>query len=547
MASEAKSSLVGWLWLALLASPLPLVIAYLFGLLAYSQYHYVPALVLAMAFLFASTWDRTISLPRGVFVWSLLASGSALVLVGCYFWSPWSATVGFVLISGAALRQCNSSKQTWGLLGLWPLTWLLLRLPMNLDTSVSSWLQRITARVSSFILDWIEIPHQLTGNVFHLPHGTLFVEEACSGIQSVFALFFCSVLWVVWKHRSFALLPIYVLAAMFGAGIMNVLRVTVICIAQERWQLDWAHGWRHDVLGYICLLIAIALLISSDRLLRIVFYPLPSSTDNLLVNPLRAGWNRVLATMSSNQPAINSEKSIVGAKEDKDAQRPSFITLAGVAVLILAMCIPEAVFGMKRWLAVPEIVKTEYWQPTEALLSKLDGVEVLSHETSTDSTNPALGIHADLWICRLGTLTTRVLVSQHSEVHDLCNCYGANGWVMNQRRLVEAEQTTAVGAWDVVEANFVNSETVFGSLFFSTMDRQARPIRLSGWQLSDFLLERVDRGGNPQQAAFEGQTVNIQLWTTSETPFTVEQLDELRLFHRQIREVIREDLANVKQ
>lgn len=547
MASEAKSSLAGWLWLALLASPLPLVAVYLAGLMAYPQYHYAPALVLAMVLLIASTWDRTISLPRGFLSWLLLVGGSVFVLVGCYFWSPWSAAVGFVLITGAALRHCNSAAGAWGLLSLWPLTWLLLRLPMNLDTSVSSWLQRITARVSSFILDWIEIPHQLTGNVFHLPHGTLFVEEACSGIQSVFALFFCSVLWVVWKHRSFALLPIYVLAAMFGAGIMNVLRVTAICVAQERWQLDWAHGWRHDVLGYICLLIAIVLLISSDRLLRIVFYPLPSSTDNLLVNPLRAGWNRVLATMSANQPVVTNDGSIQVPDRHTGKESPSFVTLAGVAVLVLAMCVPEAVFGMKRWLAVPEVVKTEYWQPTEALLSKLDGVEVLSHETSTDSTNPALGIHADLWICRLGKVTTRVLVSQHSEVHDLCNCYGANGWVMNQRRLVEAEQVKAGGAWDVVEADFVNSETVFGALFFSTMDRQARPVRLSGWRLSDFLLERVDRGGNPLQAAFEGQTVNIQLWTTSETPFTVEQLDELRLFHRQIREVIREDLANVKQ
>lgn len=537
--------MVGWLWVALLASPVPMVIVYLASLMVLPQYHYVPALILAMVLLFVSAWDKTISMPSGAFSWSLLVSAAIFVFVGAYFWSPWSASVGFVLILGAALRHCNEEPSRWGLLGLWPLSWLLLRLPLNFDVSLTTWLQRVTARVSSFILDWIAVPHQLTGNVFKLTHGSLFVEEACSGIQSVFALFFCSVFWVVWKQRSLLLLPLYMLVAMLWAGIMNVMRVTAICVAQERWQLDWAHGWRHELLGYVCLLVAIALLISSDRLLRIVFYPMPTVTDPQSANPISSGWNCVLKSMGIGQLQVASEPSTSSSKVKN--KTPSFAMLGGVAILVMSMFIPETVFGLKQWMAVPEFVKTEYWQPNKTLLSQIEGIEVIAHETSTDASNPALGIHSDLWVCRMGSLSTRVLVSQHAEVHDLCNCYGANGWVINQRTLVEAEQTKDRGVWDVIEANFVNSETVFGSLFFSTMDRQARPVRLSGWSLADFLIERVDRGSNPQQAAFVGQTLNIQLWTTSETPFTAEQIDELRSLHRQVREIIREDLASVKQ
>ncbi len=118
---------------------------------------------------------------------------------------------------------------------------------------------------------------------------------------------------------------------------------------------------------------------------------------------------------------------------------------------------------------------------------------------------------------------------------------------MQNRQHIEASQSSNQAKWDVIEASFVNSETIFGELFFSAMDRNAHPIRLSGRTISSFLAERLDRGNDPGQSAYEGASLNIQLWTTSETPFTDEQREKLRDFHRQIREVIRQDLANAKK
>jgi exosortase len=526
-------------WLCLMLSPVLLMLNYFSDLWKLEQYKYFPALLLALGMLLYARWDRSLSLPTHWVAWSLLLLGGIATAIGAAYWSPWLGCLGFVMILGSFLSCCNvSAADGWGMIALWPASWMLLRLPLNLDFQLTGWLQSVTARVSSHLLDRIDIPHRLTGNVFHLPGGTLFVEAACSGIQSLFALLFCAMLWVVWQRRSMVLMPLYVLAAIGWAGLMNILRVTVIAIAQEWWQFDLAHGWPHELLGYICLFIAIGLLISTDRAFRVFFYPIPRDAGRPVANPMLEIWNKWLSAMGSAE-LVHKRSS--GSARPAAVARWAFPVAALLAPLVI---VPQMVFGYVHWTTIPEYQKTDFWQPSADLLAQVAGLEVIEHNTSKDASNPALGIHSNVWVCRQNGIVTRILASQHAEVHDLCKCYGANGWQIKDRELVEAKRADSDAKWDVVEASFVNSETIFGELFFSTVDRQARPVRLRGWGLSDFVLQRVDRGAQPQQSGFDGQTVNIQLWSTSETPFTEEQRESLRVLHRQIRELIRADLAS---
>lgn len=541
-----KAGAPNWVWGSILMAATPLVLTYVWQTMERPQYHFIPALLIAFLLLFHAGWDRTVRPPSDGLTWLILGVGSLVSMMGASIWSPWLGSIGFVFLLGAFLLNCNLGDR-WKMLRLWPLSWLILRLPLNLDVELTKWLQRVTAKVSSLILDRFDIPHHLTGNVFHLPNGQLFVEEACSGIQSVFSLLFLAVLWVTWQRRSWILAPVYALFAVAWAGVMNILRVTIICYSQEQWQIDLSHGLRHELLGYACLVVAVLLLLSSDRLIRIFFYPSPVNRDGSLVNPMSRCWNWWLESMSALQRQLQS-CDINQTESTRNVSSPVSRIVVPVSIalsfLILAS---EATYAYRHWSATPGFVNTEYWRPNEQLISQVAGVEVLGHETSTDSANPALGIHSDLWSCRVENMPTRILVSQHAELHDLCLCYGANGWNISNRKHVEASQTDNQGPWDVVEASFVNSETIFGELFFSAMDRNAHPVRLSGWNLRSFLAERLDRGTNPQQSAFEGATLNIQLWATSERPFTDEQREKLRVVHRQIREIIRTDLANVKK
>lgn len=537
--SEMRTKAV---WLCLLLSPALLLVNHFYHLWQLDQYKYFPALLLAVGLLFHARWDLSLVLPHNWSAWLLLVLGCGSTIIGSVYWSPWLGCLGFLFILGAFLNCCNvASDGRWGLLALWPASWLLLRLPLNLDFQLTSWLQSSTAKLSSHLLDRLEVTHRLTGNVFQMPGGKLFVEEACSGVQSLFALLFCAILWVVWQRRSYLLLPIYALLAIGCAGLMNILRVTAIALAQEWWQTDLAHGWPHELLGYACLLIAIGLLISGDRFLRVAFFPIPAETESQTSNPLNDWWNRWLVAMGN--PNTSAKRATT--------PRPAFIpnwAFPIVAVLAPLVIVPQVVLGYAHWSSVPEYRKTDYWKPNAELLGQIPGLQVVEHRTTNDSSDPALGIHSDQWTCKTADgLVTRVLASQHAEVHDLCVCYAAGGWQLQSRQVVEANRSDGQGLWDVIEARFVNSETIFGELFFSTVDFQARPVRLRRTGLKDFLLQRIDKGDQPQQSGFDGQTLNIQVWTTSETPFTDEQRESLRQLQRQIRDIIRTDLANARR
>lgn len=328
------------LWLAIILAPFVLLLGYLWQLSAIDQYQYFPVLILAVAILFASRWDRNLRLPSRL-GWIFGGISLGITAIAVVVWSPWLSCLAFLFGIGSFFAsQKEREKDAWGLLALWPPCWLLLRLPLNLDLQLTTNLQSLTANISSYVLDLMGHSHRLTGNVFHLPKGALFVEDACSGVQSLFSLLFCATLLVCWQRRSVALLPLYLVTAAFWAGVMNIARVTIIAIGQEVLDMDLAHGWRHSVVGYVCLFGAIVMLISSDRLFRILFYPVPEDSESQGSNPLQAFWNRYLIGQAYTE--ISASKSKRSAHSEAKPIKPSWNPirispklLAGIATVVL--------------------------------------------------------------------------------------------------------------------------------------------------------------------------------------------------------------------
>lgn len=532
------------LWITLLLATAPLAVPYFIQLWDLPHYQYFPALLVALIVLTWSRWDGQWRLPQNWLSWALVTGGAVALLNGALYWSPWMGAVGLVLLLGAFFRSHQSVPASrWGLLHLWPSSWMLIRLPLNFDYQLTGWLQSSTAVVSSHVLDRLDVTHRLSGNVFTLPSGTLFVEAACSGVQSVFSLLFCAVLLVAWHRRSPVLLPVYALAAMLWAAIMNIVRVITIALAQEWMSIDLAHGWQHELLGYICLAIAILLLLSTDRTLRVIFYPVPDEMESIRVNPLREWWNHRFVGMKGIEalPVLQSNDDWPQRRRTVHwslwSQR---LSIVAIPLVILGVFVPQVVAAVRHFTEVIQPNQTDYWSPSQELLANLPGITVLSYETAKDSSNPTLGVHAHMWVVNINGIVGRVLASQHNDVHDLCNCYRANGWRIKQRQLITVDD------WDMIKADWINGDSVFGSLFFSTLDSHARPVKLSNWSLGDMMRFRFSDRDSPEQVSYNGLSVNVQLWTTSETPFTTEQIEALRQANIKIRQVIRQDLAAAK-
>ncbi len=225
---------------------------------------------------------------------------------------------------------------------------LVLRLPLNLDNQLTSGLQSATSVVASYLLDLMGIVHRLAGNVFFLKDGALFVEEACSGVQSIFTLLFCALMLVVWLRRSPALIPFYIVSAIVWALAMNIVRVTAIAVAQDWYGIDLAHGWKHEVLGYSCLVVAGLLLWSSDRFFLVAFFPVPrAEVRHAPANPIVNAWNQMFASIGG----IASQESSELVDNDRVTTGNGWVhaaAMAMAAVLVLAV-VPTNLIAHPPW------------------------------------------------------------------------------------------------------------------------------------------------------------------------------------------------------
>lgn len=516
----------GLFWLLALLSPSVLLLVYLYQLHQLEQYHYYPALLLAIGTLVWTRWDRRVSIPDGALALTAMILALPLLLAGLVLWSPWLGAIAAVLVFAAF---CLSHRERNGrtLLPIVFLAVMLIRLPLNLDRELTVWLQTKTAGLTSYLLDFAEIPNRLTGHVFHLASGELFVETACSGVQSVFTLLFCAVLIVVWYRRSLWSLPIYALAAITWAAAMNIVRVFVIAYSREQYGLDLSQGWRHSLLGYICLALAVLLLLSTDRLLRILLYPVrEESSTGKYQNPAVNTWNWLFDVADSGSRQI--KESLRNTPRTSKSLRLAFSSLA---IIMAVTLIPQVWGAVQAFRTTLAYAGTEFWQPSEDTVKQATtDLVVAKYESFANKENPALGEHAHVWTCSLDKVGVTIVVSQYPDVHDLCECYQYNGWVLKDRN----DRTDSNTDWAFSSAEFSNSDALRGYLIFSTLNSDGSPRRHN--DLQTILRNRFVDGRKSTQ------TINIQFWVASETPLDRDIIERLEQLHLTVRDALREQL-----
>jgi exosortase len=144
----------------------------------------------------------------------------------------------------------------------------MIPLPFIVFNAVSFRLQVLAARSASGILEWLNIPVYRDGNIIILPHISLDVEKACSGIQSLMSLLAISVLMAYllnyrgWKSWIFALSAIPI------AVVTNIIRITGTGILSHHWGPAPAQGFLHAFSGWVLFIAALLILWAESRLMR---------------------------------------------------------------------------------------------------------------------------------------------------------------------------------------------------------------------------------------------------------------------------------------
>ena len=370
----------------------------------------------------------------------------------------------------AMLGQQRAIAYLWG---IWMLLWLLVPMPLGVDNRLITYLQQLSSKLSSAILELLGIMHLMSGNVLQLPNKEFFVDEACSGIISVMSMIACAAIYAVWKNRSFAHLIGLVLMGVTWALVLNVLRICLIAAIFHFFDIDLSHGPIHEALGLSLFLLMFLALVSTDYLLLLMFAPIETASlggtgrDNLLVRR----WNRTK----------HSEPSTEDTEADLQAADPSPAWPRMATAITWAL--PFLILGVVQLIWLPSSDTAESALALENALAldaqTLPGTlgpwvresfESVEREVYSD-----FGRHSKTYRYRHtkkdGVVATVSLDFPYlGGWHDLCMCYRNTGWTIHDRLIESNDDSHPESSWKYVMGNLESPDKGKANISFAGFD-----------------------------------------------------------------------------
>jgi exosortase len=537
--------------------------------------------------------STTLSTSLGWAAWALLALGVVVI-------TPWFAAVGMLLAALGALLAVGGWRLTRAALPGWAFLWLAIPPPRKYDFLLISKLQNVVSRWSSELLDLAGVYHVMDGNVVRVAGRELLVDQACSGIYSLFTLLIGTIFYVLWVRTSIFRAAVLAAAAVFWVLFGNVVRIVTVVLLSTRWGIDAASGWKHELLGLFMFVVMLGLVLSTDRftsyLLSLVgmirwrvqmFRGLaPDSHPRRTSKNEFTGFDVHTASMGRKTKPATAGPSAVAAADVETAAAPAVENLAE------AMSPPEHVVADHR-TTLPPVGRT--WMGSRAFATAfgvlflpqlmLPGVhwkdvlltsDVYTKQFATMNLNAmpekvgpfsrgdyktdkrewdnSWGEHSCVWGYRGPNRAAAVSLDyQFVEWHELTLCYTGRGWTMISRRVETAPPLASAsgmtgpgsnGGGPVVVAEFLNLEGRHGYLVYSLYDRKNRPLDPPDNQgLGQLLQERLsswiktgDAGGR------DGELLSYQLQTFTEgeaPPTPAERASVFELFNQARAQVAR--------
>lgn len=291
------------------------------------HYQFFPMMLLAVAVLTYDSWKtaasyglsfQTLRLSTPLFVLSALTFSGAL-----WLHSPWLAFLTTIVILWAILRNLP-----FGCSSIAPL-FVLLPLPFTMDGELVHGLQRVSSRGASAMLDLASIQHLMSGNVLEVSDKSFFVEEACSGIGSVYLMLASAAVYASWRKLRLVVAIPLLLSAVFWAVAGNTFRIFSVAWSHENLQLDLSSGSLHDTLGTGTYVTSLLLLMMTEQALLFVFEPIEapelSNASDTKAQTMAATIGRFWDQRTLMDPQMRIRKSLAKGIGGFKVNRGKFI------------------------------------------------------------------------------------------------------------------------------------------------------------------------------------------------------------------------------
>ena len=511
MSNDNPERLGRWNWIALilpLVALSPLLYMQCRILLQKPHLQFFPLAIAACVY-FLGQSDASKSYFRpGVLVIGAWILTMLSAMVALYLGSPWLSHFVAIMLLGTWALLARPGLSVLRIVGICGLLVVTLPAPLGWDKRLISGLQSFSSFACSRLMDLTNIVHVRRGNIIEVPSKPLFVEEACSGVDSQYALMAVAGVLLLLGRAHWWVSLVTILTVPIWAILGNLLRIYLIVIGLEWFGIDLSHGTTHTFLGLGVFVFTAWVHWSSVQFLNYLHLRWSSSEEGL-------------ETIIKGKGAVETDTFPLGRLG------------LGWAVFPLSLFVffPESVRAVVEFHAssdLPSITQEESGAfPGASDLVAPSGSQVVGFHTAYRDRDDMLGQHSRIW--ELSSDVGRMTVSLDFPFrgwHPLWECYINSGWHRESSELIENDNASF---FETVLRNDLGDLAI---LHFSLFDQQANPykyegsveFRTQGGRWANTILNRE----RPGDRAHEPMTLQFQqIAYTSALP-TEEQLGLLR-------------------
>ena len=528
-----------WWWrfgpvlpLCAVVASVPYAAVYLRNLWELPHYQFFPLLVVAVVLLARQRWGGRFE-PRSIEAWLrfiLLFGGVVGSLCATLFASPWMGYFAFAFSLTGWLGYHRDREAGHSLMYLGIPMILIWQPPYNsiqtADTILIQGLQSLSSRLSSQTLDILGYAHHQPGTVLQFAGRSFGVAEACSGIQSFFAVLCFGALLIAYFRRGWLHSLLLIAVCPFWAIPMNTVRITAISIAYALFGIDLSHGLLHDLLGYLTMGLAMGLMLSFDELLLKLREFLPARQSGRLAGAVQGRVD------TNTPPAANPV-------------RPPKWLWASPGLLAFAFFFGIQAYDVSEsWGQQRDVVDFFRDEPlieleaSDAPVRLADWQQRKYDQINRAAENDDLGQRTDIWYydAPFGTLTMS-FDQMFPGWHELTRCYRNSGWRPIKRTVIEAENADG---WPLVTVEFTRNNE-HGFLVFAEIGRSGRYAQPPGdYNYWTILEERLRGRLTPavRGALFGVVTYQMQAFAPTYEPLSPDDqqrmIDHFKVFRTQM-------------
>ena len=136
----------------------------------------------------------------------------------------------------------------------------MLPLPAVLYFKLSTFLQAVSSELGVWMLQVINVPVFLEGNIIDLGVLKLHVAEACSGLRYLFPILSFSYIFAVLYRGPIWHKAVLLLAAAPITVVMNSVRIAIAGWIANHWGVEYLEGFSHFFEGWVIFMICVVLL-----------------------------------------------------------------------------------------------------------------------------------------------------------------------------------------------------------------------------------------------------------------------------------------------